>query len=392
LVVKCQQLQVDFMGLAKHYGHHFFSKVAFSARSGHRGCLGIQLTYGSNMENLPIETAQDESGDSEDSHCLVEVAGDLISDAVTGIPAPIRKNALKAFAQLCTAAIDVPIARLEGAAAEIRAQTKARVALISKSGQKLSDQLTVPEQFAEAASHKVAQKIVREKLNVQKISHIAYEDLKCETKCQPDSFAESNISDDWLNTFEREASTKSSEEMQVLFGKILAGEIRKPSSFSIRTIQLMGQLDSNVAKVFADFCAMTVTIENNGEIVDSRVISPGHDVTSNPLREYGISYKNLQLLQEYGLIAAELATTMDYTPSILRPSAHLFPFIYQGSRWALESIGERKPGDRLAVPGAVLTSVGRELSRVVDVVPNSKYTAALRGFFTVRELKMVSLE
>lgn len=343
------------------------------------------------MEDLPKESTQNGSSDDEDSHSLINVAGDFISDAITGIPAPIRKNAFKAFGQLCTAAIDIPVAFLEGTAAQIRAQTKARVALIGKSGQILSDQLTVPEQFAEAASHKVAQKIVREKLNVQKISSIAYEDLKCGSKSHDDSSAESIISDDWLNTFEREAATKSSEEMQLLFGKILAGEIRAPSSFSIRTIQLMGQLDSVVAKVFADFCAMTVTIESNGDTVDSRVISPGHDVTSNPLREYGISYKNLQLLQEYGLIAAELATSMNYTSSILRPSTRVHPFIYQGSQWVLEPIGEREKSATISVTGAVLTSVGKELSRVVDVVPNSRYTAALRNYFMLRDLKMIPM-
>ncbi len=48
----------------------------------------------------------------------VDSAIDLISDAISGIPAPIRRNAFKAFAQLCTAAIEIPVAHLEGITAE----------------------------------------------------------------------------------------------------------------------------------------------------------------------------------------------------------------------------------------------------------------------------------
>ena len=36
-----------------------------------------------------------------------------------------------------------------------------------------------------------------------------------------------DITDDWLNAFEQEAVNMSSEHMQKLFGKILAGEIRQ---------------------------------------------------------------------------------------------------------------------------------------------------------------------
>lgn len=43
----------------------------------------------------------------------IDSAVDIITDVASGVPAPIRKNALKAFAQLCTAAIEIPVAHLE---------------------------------------------------------------------------------------------------------------------------------------------------------------------------------------------------------------------------------------------------------------------------------------
>lgn len=54
--------------------------------------------------------------------------------------------------------------------------------------------------------------------------------------------ADSDVEDDWLNIFARLAEDKSSEELQILFGRILSGEIRRPGSFSLRTLQLVSTL------------------------------------------------------------------------------------------------------------------------------------------------------
>jgi hypothetical protein len=64
--------------------------------------------------------------------------------------------------------------------------------------------------------------------------------------------AKSEIEDDWLNLFSRLAEDKSSEELQSLFGKILAGEIKRPGSFSLRTIQLLGTLSKKDAETVSD--------------------------------------------------------------------------------------------------------------------------------------------
>ncbi|MGP6427739.1 DUF2806 domain-containing protein [Pseudomonas pharyngis] len=319
-------------------------------------------------------------------------AGDFIVDAISGIPAPIRKNALKAFAQLCTAVIDVPIAHLEGIAAEKRAETKARIALIGESGRQISEQLNVDESFVSAASHKFSRKVVREQFNVQRISKVASDELKYSLKADEVPSPEVEVSDDWLNFFEREASTKSSEEMQFLFGKILAGEIRQPSSFSIRTVRLLGQLDAHVAKIFADVCSMTVSLSSNEKIVDARVATYGMSKEEDPLGPWGISYSKLLLLQEYGLIVSEMKTQMDYSYSICKKGTKVYPFSFQGKKWVLDPAAERESTKKLWLIGPSLSAAGKELLKVVDVVPHAKYSASLRGFLTVNGLSMREVE
>ena len=84
---------------------------------------------------------------------------------------------------------------------------------------------------------------------------------------------EKTISDDFLNSFEEEVRQKSSEDMQLLFGRILAGEIRKPGTYSIRTVKILGQLSQGVAGLFRQACSICVAIEIpiGGSILDIRV-------------------------------------------------------------------------------------------------------------------------
>src|SRR5690242_6545977 len=83
---------------------------------------------------------------------------DSIEHILTGVPAPIRKNATLAFARLCTAAVEYPLACLEGAATERRARTAASVALTKVTAEKIAEQMRIDPVYARAAGSKYAQK------------------------------------------------------------------------------------------------------------------------------------------------------------------------------------------------------------------------------------------
>jgi len=77
------------------------------------------------------------------------------------LPAPVRRNALKAFDQLCVAVVDIPVAYLEGFAQSKRAENAARAELIKRSGDQIASSVEVDPAYARAAASKFAQKIVR---------------------------------------------------------------------------------------------------------------------------------------------------------------------------------------------------------------------------------------
>ncbi len=82
----------------------------------------------------------------------------------------------------------------------------------------------------------------------------------------PTADAKSEIEDDWLNLFSRLSEDKSSEELQNLFGRILAGEIKRPGTFSLRTIQLLGTLSKRDAEAVSDCFSFVL----NGLIIPFR--------------------------------------------------------------------------------------------------------------------------
>lgn len=331
--------------------------------------------------------------DSEEDAGTLSTVGDTLGDLVTGIPAPIRKNAAKAFTRLCTAAVEYPVALIEGAIAEKRAESRARVKLIDASASQIAEQMQTNPEYARAAATKFAQKIIRERVNVDQVSRIAADELKFE----PSSIASDNapeappISEDWLNAFESEAAQMSSEQMQRLFGKILAGEIRKPASYSIKTIKLMSQLDNRAAALFKLLCSLSISVRilESNVIFDARVVSMGN-AGSNSLQAYGLGFEALNCLQEYGLIISDYNSYMDYRMAVVYSGKIGLPMTYQNKSWALFPKVASPVPQELRVDGVALSRSGKELLSIVDIEPNEQYTVVLKDFFDQKGMAMTS--
>ena len=307
-------------------------------------------------------------------------------------PVQVTRNVGKALDRLCSAAVDVPVASLEGKAAERRAETEARINLLGENAGQIAEKMRVPPEYAHRAGIKFAKKIVREQINVDKISAVAMAELQrpaagSSTNQHRDSGKEEPISDEFLNSFEEEARQKSSEDMQLLFGRILAGEIRKPGAFSIRTLKVLGEVEQGVAILFKRMCSLSVAIRNaEGMVLDARVCSLGGKAGKNALRKYGLSFDQLNILDEYGLIISDLDCRFPYIFD-----GHPITFQHQGRAWGLLPAPDRKNGEEFLVSGVGLSRTGRELFPIVDQDRAEGYTEDLKRFFATQNLQMVEV-
>lgn len=314
--------------------------------------------------------------------------GDAVSGFVTGnsLPAPIRKNAFKAFDALCSALIDIPVAILQGKSAERRAETNARIQLINANTEEIARQMQVDGAYTQAAVTKFGMRILQQQINLDKICGVAEAEVRRLQSSDPDSSISTEstpeLSDDWLNSFREQASTKTSQEMQILFGKILAGEIRRPASFSIRTVQIMGQLDSLTANLFRKLCSLAISLKHENLVLDVRVASLWGNAAQNSLLEYGLQFESLNILQEHGLVISDYNSFADYRLAIVRDNKVSVPFCFGNEQFAFVP---KAPGDwplekAFQIHGVGLSASGEELIEIVQTEEDEKYLTAFLKF------------
>lgn len=112
---------------------------------------------------------------------------------------------------------------------------------------------------------------------------------------------------DWLNHFSDIAGKKSAPEMQELLGRILAGEIRRPGSFSPMCISVLANLTPLVAKKFEALCSVSCKIYGANYILGD--IFP--KFSSDGIPELNFTYADFLLLRQYQLLAIENGTVFN---------------------------------------------------------------------------------
>ena len=201
---------------------------------------------------------------------------------------------------------------------------------------------------------------------------------------------------DWTARFFNDIQDVSTQETQFLYAKILAGEVERPASTSIRTLSILRDLDRSTAALFRTLCSACISLRlAENVIADARVPSSGGNAGANALKNYGLGFDNLNVLNEHGLIIADYNSYYDYELSVgtLLPgqgTTYLrIPFTFQERRWVLEPTSQR-PGTReLRVTGVALTRSGQELSRIVELQPLDAYVLDLAEFFRKQGICMV---
>ncbi len=202
---------------------------------------------------------------------------------------------------------------------------------------------------------------------------------------------------DWTARFFSDVQDVSNEEMQGLWSKILAGEVKKPGSTSIKTLEILRNLDKDIAKLFQNICSNCIFLElDSNSSLDARVPSLGGNAASNSLRDHGLGFDKLNLLNEHGLIISDYNSRFDYgicagVPIGDGKSVVRVPFRFQDAQWVLVKQQETRKHDEFQLHGVALTQSGRELSRVVQAFPSLEFRESLMQFFNTKGLQAVQI-
>ena len=205
------------------------------------------------------------------------------------------------------------------------------------------------------------------------------------------------VDHDWTARFFSDVQDVSSGEMQQLWAKVLAGEVERPGSTSVKTIGILKNLDKTTASLFQKLCSVCVSVSGDGITwYDSRVLFLGSYGEGNALRDYGLDFGNLNVLSEHRLIRAEYNSWHDYVgyTGVAASGAQsivYFPLSFQNKYWILMPIGARVQRTEFKLSGVALTESGRELSRVIDLVPEKRYTLNLIEYLRGKKLEMTEV-
>ncbi|SFQ11457.1 Protein of unknown function [Mesorhizobium sp. NFR06] len=161
-----------------------------------------------------------------------------------------------------------------------------------------------------------------------------------------------NVDDDWLNFFEGYAEKASSENMRKLWGRILAGEIRKPGAFSLRTLQIASELDRETASLFQEFA-----VRRLGKTILSTEVAEDKNILKlvKPM-------PRIDELDAAGLVDA--ASGMGVSRKLERPDDNTPSGMAVGTKLVGFHI---KPGRDIQLSGYNLTRAGIELASFLPV-------------------------
>jgi len=154
------------------------------------------------------------------------------------------------------------------------------------------------------------------------------------------------------------AKQVSDKEIQDLWAKVLAGEIKKPNSFSLRTIEFVKTLDKNDADLIArisHFRLLGDNIFNDKDFFES----------------IGIRLEDLLALQELQVI--QMSGLGSFTWNLnFSEDRHQ---IINGKRCLIFRKMDEKT---YSYPIIKVTKVGKEVMSLVDIVVNEQYVSKLK--------------
>lgn len=195
---------------------------------------------------------------------------------------------------------------------------------------------------------------IRKQNNIDNISEIAAQEIS-----QEEIVSEQPVDQDWATRFFDIAENISDEEMQMLWGKILAGEVKNPNSYSLRTLELLKNLSRKEAETFSRIANFVISSHNSPFIFKGK--------NENILEKYNITFEDRLLMIEVGLIQAE--TNISRTMKNIPTDSELF---FKSGNIIIQSL---KPANSPEYKINILrfTKIGEELLNLISQTPNKEY-------------------
>jgi len=190
--------------------------------------------------------------------------------------------------------------------------------------------------------------------NIDNVTQIAAEQIS-----QEDEISEEPVDEDWSTRFFNIVEDISDEEMQKLWGRILAGEVKQPKSFSLRTLELLKNLSKIEAEVFTLASTLVISSRN------SPFLFRGED--NEALTKYGFTFEHRLLLTELGILQAETNITRNF-----KTLTNDYVTYFESGKYLIKALKKaNSEGNNL--PIYRFSKIGEELLKLINSNINDYY-------------------
>lgn len=178
--------------------------------------------------------------------------------------------------------------------------------------------------------------------NIDDIVDIAANQLKDEKEVPQDK-----VKADWATRFFNTVQDISDEEMKLIWGKLLAGEIKTPGSYSLRAIELLKNLTSEEALLFTEASKLALKKAHDIVIIQSDNIN----------NDYGLTFDKILTLTDAGLLKPIIETAITLKAA---NNPDMFDFTY--GNYAVKAIAKSEE----QVSTYVFSIAGSKIYNLID--------------------------
>ncbi len=231
-----------------------------------------------------------------------------------------------------------------------------RIEMAKLDAEKMKDEYQMHKRIKDSIVDKIIDGIANESLSIREqrqLKNIADVYAYAENELRMlDSVSPEPVDEDWASRFFDYAKDVSDDEIKIIWGKILAGEIKSPRSFFKRTLTVLRDIETFEAKWFHEACKFVIS--------DS--------LPAFVLNEDFYPYNQFQTLVDCGLVNSESCEI-----NIDNKIGHI-----KFQNYNLNIVSYKST--HTMFEGYTLTDAGRQLFSLVQIDSTTEYIARLKQF------------
>lgn len=215
--------------------------------------------------------------------------------------------------------------------------------------------------------NRIAAQEIRRQDNIDSVVEMAAEDLSGK------EVADEPVSEDWATRFFGIVQDISQEEMKELWSRILAKEIEKPTTISMRTLDVLRNLSPKEAELFERvsqfvLCQRDLFILNDDE----------------SLGRYGVKYEDLALLVEVGVLQPGDFVIKTFFSS---PDKETVSAFFYGKYVVFMTLP--KNSTKVEIPALILSKAGRDIYGILKPEVNMDYLGSFANYVKKRNSTVI---